>query len=82
MNPIQQARLGGIIAVAALLLLAVPGVSHATQLMKATVSGTVSAGGDAYYNTVYFGPLVNGNVRGNLVGQQPHGRSAERRART
>lgn len=70
MNPVHQARLGSFASIAALMLLALPTASHAAQLMKATVSGTVSAGGDAYYNTVYFGPPVSGNVGGNLVGQQ------------
>jgi len=41
-----------------------PAASHA-QRMQATLTGTVSAGGDAYRNTVYFGP----NGGGNLVGQ-------------
>lgn len=35
------------------------------QLMQATLTGIVSAGGDAYRNTVYFGP----NSGGNLIGQ-------------
>ncbi len=41
-----------------------PQTSHA-QMMRATLTGTVIAGGDAYLNTVYFGPVVGGN----LVGQ-------------
>lgn len=49
---------------AALGLAVAPQTGHA-QMMRATLTGTVTAGGDAYRNTVYFGPSGGGN----LVGQ-------------
>ena len=52
-------------ALAATSLLALSAPAQA-QLMKATVTGTVSAGFDAYRNSVYFGP--NGGY--NLAGLQ------------